>query len=91
MRLTRRGVLVLAALVATLAGGLVVLAVLSAPGARTAATAPATVTVRAGDTLWSVAGRVAPERDPRAEVAELQRVNHLAGVHLEPGQTLRTR
>ena len=92
LRLTRRGVLVLAALVAVLAGAIVWLAGLSAPGAaRPAGPAPAAVTVRAGDTLWSIAGRVAPDTDPRAEVATLQRLNHLPGAALTPGQVLRTR
>lgn len=92
LRLTRRGALVLAALVATLAGALVVLAGLSAPGgAHAAGTAPATVTVRAGNTLWAIAGRVAPGTDPRAEVAVLQRLNHVSAAQLRPGQTLRTR
>jgi hypothetical protein len=40
--------------------------------------------------LWSIATQVAPSRDPRAEVAELQRVNHLDGVELAAGQLLRT-
>ena len=47
--------------------------------------------VSAGDTLWSIASRVAPERDPRAEVATLQKLNHLASANLMPGQQLRTR
>jgi LysM repeat protein len=46
------------------------------------------VTVQPGDTLWSIATRVAPQRDPRAEVAALQKRNHLADVALVPGQVL---
>lgn len=92
LRLTRRGVLVLGIAVAVLAGVLVWLAALSAPTAAPArAAVPATVTVQAGDTLWSIAGQVAPGRDPRAEVEHLRRLNHLAGVRLTPGQVLRTR
>ena len=52
---------------------------------------PANVTVHRGDTLWDIASRVAPDRDPRAEVAVLQRLNHLDGTALQPGLTLRTR
>ena len=89
LRLTRRGVLVLSAAVAVVAAALVGLAWLSAPTVA-ARTAPATVTVRSGDTLWSIAGQVAPGRDPRAEIADLQRINHLAGVALVSGQVLRT-
>jgi len=91
LRLTRRGVLVLSALVAVLAGALLALAGVSAAGGATAHHAPATVTVRSGDTLWSIASRVAPDVDPRAEVAVLQRANHLAGAALTPGQVLVTR
>lgn len=93
LRLTRRGVLVLAALVALVAGIVVGLAAMSASSrpAAPSGPAPAVVTVHAGDTLWSIAGRVAPGSDPRAEVADLQRLNGLSGASLQPGQRLRTR
>jgi hypothetical protein len=91
LRLTRRGVVVLAALVAVLAGALLALAGLSAPTASGTHVGPASVTVRSGDTLWSIASRVAPGADPRAEVATLQRLNHLRGTALTPGQVLATR
>ncbi len=92
LRLTRRGILVVAALAGALAGAVMWLAALSAPAATApATTAPARVAVHAGDTLWSIAGRVAPGSDPRAEVATLQRLNHLSGAVLRPGQVLRTR
>ena len=89
LRLTRRGVTVLALAVATLGAGLVWLAKLSAPEPGAAQPAPHSVTVSPGDTLWSIATRVAPGTDPRAEVAALQRRNHLTGVNLVPGQILR--
>jgi hypothetical protein len=60
-------------------------------GAGSSSAAPATVTVHSGDTLWSVATVVAPDRDPRDEVDDLVRLNHLAGVAVTPGQVLRTR
>lgn len=93
VRLTRRGVAVLAAAVAVLAVGLVWLAWLSAPTAPAAppAAVPASVVVHDGDTLWTIATRLAPDRDPRAEVARLQRLNHLGAVDLVAGQVLRTR
>lgn len=91
LRLTRRGVLVLSALLAALAGALLAVAAVSASGGSATPAAPATVTVRPGDTLWAIASRVAPGADPRAEVATLQRVNHLRGVGLTPGQVLVTR
>jgi hypothetical protein len=88
-RLTRRGVVVLTAVVLALGAGLIWLAKLSAP--QPAATPPMqhVVTVAPGDTLWSIATRVAPDADPRAEVAALQQRNGLTGVDLVPGQQLR--
>jgi hypothetical protein len=94
LRLTRRGVLVLAAAVAVLSVALVGLAWLSAPSGAAGTAAPHqvadTVTVQPGDTFWSIATKLAPQRDPRAEVADLQRLNHLSGAGLVPGQVLRT-
>ena len=95
LRLTQRGVAVLAAAVAVLAVALVALAWLSAPSGASSTPPPLvgnTVAVAPGDSLWSIAERVAPNRDPRAEVAQLQRLNHLdgaAGTDLVPGQVLR--
>jgi hypothetical protein len=92
VRLTRRGVRAVAAVVIALAVGLVALARLSAPsGGADARPAPATIVVQPGDTLWRLAGRLAPDRDPLAEIDELRRLNHLGGAVLHPGQVLRTR
>ena len=92
VRLTRRGYVVAGVLALALIVGLVWLAHASAgTAAPPAANPPAVVTVDPGDTLWSIASRVAPQRDPRAVVAELERVNHLSSPILQPGQRLRTR
>ena len=88
LRLTRRGVAVLTVAVLALGVGLIWLGRLSAPQGGAAPPAPRTVTVQPGDTLWSIASRVAPEGDPRAEVAALERRNHLRSVDLVPGQLL---
>lgn len=50
--------------------------------------APTAVTVQPGDTLWSVAGRLAPERDPRELVAQIRRLNDLSSASLTVGQQL---
>ena len=50
--------------------------------------ATATYVVRPGDTLWSIAGRVAPDQDPRAVVDAIGAANDLPGGGLVPGQAL---
>jgi LysM repeat protein len=56
--------------------------------ASQAAGHPSKVTVEAGETLWSVASRVAPHSDPRVEVAKIQAFNHLGTPSVEAGQQL---
>lgn len=90
LRLTRRGVAAVALAVTVLSAAVLALAARSAPDPARV-DGPARVSVRPGDTLWAVATRVAPQVDPRAEVAALQRLNHLADTALRPGQILRTR
>jgi LysM repeat protein len=94
VRLTRRGLAVIAGASAVVALALVGLAWLSAPtGAATAASAvgPAVVTVGPGDSLWSIASAAAPNHDPRVEIAKIQQLNHLAGDTVAVGQQLRVR
>lgn len=92
VRVTTRGRVILGLLAAAIAGVIIAIAYAGASnaGPRPGA-APASVVVHDGDTLWSIARQVAPSADPRAEVAALQRLNHLTGVDLTPGQVLRTR
>jgi LysM repeat protein len=90
LRLTRRGVAAVALLVIALSGALLALAAHSAHGTSHHGTASAVV-VRPGDTLWSIATRVAPDVDPRAEVSRLQRLNDLVDTTLRPGEVLQTR
>ena len=87
VRLTRRGRLVVLALllaVTTALAGLV-----AAPGqaADRAGTAP-TVVVRPGDTLWSIARRYAPRRDPFETIDDIRRINGINGYTVHPGQRL---
>ena len=95
LRLTRRGRRVMWAGFAAVAGAFVAVAYLSAPApapaAASSSTGSSTVTVQAGDTLWSIAGRVAPSRDPRAVVDDLMARNHLSSDAVVPGQQLRVR
>lgn len=46
------------------------------------------VTVQAGDTLWSIASRIAPNSDPRDVVDELVRLNGLTSGAIQIGQQL---
>ncbi|MGP4017294.1 LysM peptidoglycan-binding domain-containing protein [Saccharopolyspora sp. 5N708] len=48
----------------------------------------AVVEVHAGDTLWEIAGRVAPEHDPRAVVARIVELNGLDEPAVEAGRLL---
>jgi LysM repeat protein len=94
LRLTVRGRRVLAAIAATPAVVALTVAVISGGAALASrdAGAPAgsyqTVTVSAGDTLWSIAQEVAPNGDPRDVVDSIARLNALDSVSLQAGQTL---
>lgn len=92
VRLTRRGRAVLVLLLAGL-----LLAAISLGGADTQAAgvvsegerAPVqTVTVQPGESLWSVAQRIAPDNDPREVVAQIRRLNDLESSSLQVGQLL---
>lgn len=96
-RLTARGrVAALAALLLAVFAMLSVLAAtaLAGPaahptsGGAASAGVQRSVVVHRGDTLWSIASRVAANRDPRAEVDALLRVNGLVNPGISPGQTL---
>jgi LysM repeat protein len=89
LRLTRRGravVLGFFALMASLASAVLFT---TASRASDPETAPApTVIVQPHDTLWSIATRTSPRRDPFAAVADIQRLNNIEGYVVHPGETL---
>ncbi len=89
LRLTRRGRAVIALLAALpLVLGLV-LTVLNGGGAVAGSTAaPVTVTVEAGQSLWSLAEELAPGAPTGDVVADLVAVNSLTGAEVVPGQVL---
>jgi LysM domain len=60
---------------------------LAAPGRRPTVSSVRTIVVRPGDTLWGIAGRLAPGEDPRPVVDELAAAS--GDRPLVPGQTLR--
>jgi hypothetical protein len=90
LRMTARGRAVLLILIAT---PLVVLALVlgtSAGGATaTGSSTPLrTVTVLAGQSLWQIAGKVAPTADPRDVIADIMSVNALQSTDVQPGEKL---
>jgi LysM repeat protein len=92
LRLTRRGRL-LAAAAMLLIAVLTLIGVASRVGPLTdaspvPASAPAQVVVAPGETLWSIAERVAPQGDPRTVVTQLRKLNNLPTADVHPGQTL---
>ena len=46
------------------------------------------VTVRAGETLWQLAGKYAPSADPRDWITKVVSLNNLQTADLVPGQKL---
>lgn len=94
LRLTVRGRRVLAALAALPAIVALTFAVLSGGAALASrdAGSPAgsftTVTVAPGDSLWSIAEEVAPDRDPRDVVDAIIRLNTLESATVQAGQSL---
>lgn len=51
-------------------------------------TETAVVRVGAGETVWDVAARVAPESDPGAVVQRIRELNGLVSSAVQPGQQL---
>ncbi|HET7781012.1 LysM peptidoglycan-binding domain-containing protein [Pseudarthrobacter sp. CC4] len=96
LRLTRRGRIVLigiplvllAALLLSLAGFFNAPAKASESATDLATTPTVTVTVQPGESLWGIAAGVAPERDPRDVVADIVQLNNLPAGAVFPGQQL---
>ena len=57
-------------------------------GASSAPTAAATVVVRSGDTVWSIAAGHPDGQDIRTEVAQILSLNRLRSPIIQPGETL---
>ena len=87
LRLTRRGRVVLIGLFLLLVATIAVVLSPAARGADPTGPAP-TVVVQPGDTLWSVAERHQPSRDPFAVILEIRRINGLDGNIVHAGQVL---
>ncbi len=46
------------------------------------------VTVRTGQSLWTIAAQHYPETDPRQAILDIQSQNHLRGQFIYPGERL---
>jgi hypothetical protein len=96
LRLTRRGKIVLigiplvllAALLLSLAGFFNSPAKAADKPEDLTVTPTVTVTVQSGQSLWSIAGTVAPDRDARDVVADIVQLNNLPAGAVLPGQQL---
>jgi Tfp pilus assembly protein FimV len=94
LRLTVRGRRVLVAAAALPASIALAIAILSGGAALASrdSGAPAgsytTVAVSPGDSLWSIAERIAPDSDPRDVVDAIVRLNALDGVTISAGERL---
>ena len=92
VRLTRRGRAVLVLLLAVLL--LTAFSIgqrdtqAAGVSAGSGAAAPVATTVQPGESLWSVAQRIAPENDPREVIAQIRRLNDLSTSELQVGQLL---
>jgi Tfp pilus assembly protein FimV len=89
-RITRRGRAVLLALTVLVLLALISLGRTGSQAATYVENTPPLqqTTVQPGETLWSVAQRIAPENDPREVIAQIRRINHLTSSSLRVGQQL---
>ncbi len=92
IRLTRRGRVVLTTLAAAPLIALAAWLGLNAGAAAASSSASSTsfeyVTVEHGDSLWSLAGALAPEADPRDVIADVMSLNQLESSTVVPGQRI---
>jgi hypothetical protein len=94
LRLTLRGRVVLASLVALLVTAVPAIAAAAAqatshaPPPRVAERNLTQVTVRPGQSLWSVAAEADPDADPRVVTQEIIQLNALTGTVIYPGEQL---
>ena len=93
LRITRRGyslltLVVAAPLVAAAFGFVVNGGGGAAAGADVSSVAFAHVTVQPGESLWQLAGEIAPTSDPRDVVSDIVQLNQLVSAEVQPGQSL---
>lgn len=92
LQLTRRGRLVVGALVILPLLGVLVGAVSASVSAVATSSASSTqfeyVTVQSGESLWQLAEVIAPKSDPRDVIVDIVRLNNLSDSSVQAGQRL---
>ena len=92
LRITRRGKVALAVLLSIPTVALIgTMALSSAPAVANADSSSYEfeyVTVAAGESLWDVAERIAPQADPRDVIADIERLNGLESSGVQAGESL---
>lgn len=89
LRLTRRGRIVRMVALIVLAWCAVGMLAATASHAGDETGPLPTVVVQKNDTLWGIAARYRPGRDPFAVVDQIRELNDLSGYTITPGQELR--
>ena len=92
LRITRRGyallTLVVAAPLVVSAFGFAVNGGGAAAGVDVSSVGFEHVTVQPGESLWQLAGEIAPSSDPRDVVSDIVQLNQLDNAEIQPGQSL---
>ncbi len=96
LRITKRGRVVLTLVIAVPIAIAALLGVVNggvfnggeAVASNHAGTALHYVTVQSGETLWQLAGEIAPTADPREVVSDIVHLNQLSGSDIQAGQRL---
>ena len=92
LRITRRGRVVLGALIAIPLAVGALFAGFGALGAtatqQTGTDSFSYVSVQAGESLWQLAETVAPDADPRDVVSDIVKLNDLGSGEIQPGQRI---
>ncbi len=92
LRITRRGyalmTIVIAVPLAIAAFGIAVSSGGAAATVDSSSVPFQQVTVQTGESLWQLAGQIAPTADPRDVVADIVQLNQLSSAVVQPGQSL---
>ncbi|GAA1718107.1 hypothetical protein GCM10009765_78200 [Fodinicola feengrottensis] len=88
LRLTRRGRAVLVIALVLLAAGAAFWSARAMAAQENPSSAPASVVVQPGQSLWSIAVRYDPSRDPSSVIRDIQRLNGLSGLTVWAGYRL---